>query len=530
MDGHDELIKSVKLEQTDEEEEEEEQHQKANKKRCSSAGVKKKSGAKAAAASTDESAFTGFRQQADANQSRIPSSKRPPPSASHITEAGLPFPIIDTSAPHSSLFVHPDTSGLSKREARLVKNRAAAFLSRQRKREQYEELDGKCRSLCRLTWHLWEECHRDSTKSGAAGDKQANSTAARYASTAESLTKRLGAEDPDVVFSLQQVLERQGAPIAPTEEGPSSLFSAFFTPSEHAPSVPQMLGAIFSNQAATHGDGSSSAASVSQSAKATEKSGGKGKDEAGTLRLKGEVARLQAELNLIRAREEESRKREEELKQLLLDAETRAANFAAVSMPYHPAFFGMPPPYWQQYPPFQPLPNVAPTTSGSIPPTSLVSPPEHVDDASGGSTSTPMPHTPPPNTPQAHAAFRGNSNLNLTLAPSGTALLRSAKKGFESMDLDGGCRTPIIERLAMSRSVSAASNAFDRDGDLKMGGSSSVPATSSMLNAKMEAQSPRKAASGMALMVILIGFALLGFPGAAEMGKLGIAKQGGEAR
>lgn len=38
-------------------------------------------------------------------------------------------------------FVPPDVSGLSKREARLVKNRAAAFLSRQRKREEFEGLE-----------------------------------------------------------------------------------------------------------------------------------------------------------------------------------------------------------------------------------------------------------------------------------------------------------------------------------------------------------------------------------------------------
>lgn len=37
-------------------------------------------------------------------------------------------------------YVAPDVSGLSKREARLVKNRAAAFLSRQRKREEFEEM------------------------------------------------------------------------------------------------------------------------------------------------------------------------------------------------------------------------------------------------------------------------------------------------------------------------------------------------------------------------------------------------------
>jgi hypothetical protein len=35
-------------------------------------------------------------------------------------------------------FIPPDVSGLSKREGRLVKNCAAAFLSRQRKREEFE--------------------------------------------------------------------------------------------------------------------------------------------------------------------------------------------------------------------------------------------------------------------------------------------------------------------------------------------------------------------------------------------------------
>jgi len=34
--------------------------------------------------------------------------------------------------PTTAEFQHPDVSGLSKKEARLVKNRAAAFLSRQR--------------------------------------------------------------------------------------------------------------------------------------------------------------------------------------------------------------------------------------------------------------------------------------------------------------------------------------------------------------------------------------------------------------
>ncbi|KAI0919323.1 hypothetical protein AcV5_002274 [Taiwanofungus camphoratus] len=44
-------------------------------------------------------------------------------------------------------FVPPDVSGLSKREARLVKNRAAAFLSRQRKREEFENMEIRVQEL-----------------------------------------------------------------------------------------------------------------------------------------------------------------------------------------------------------------------------------------------------------------------------------------------------------------------------------------------------------------------------------------------
>ncbi|ESK97359.1 hypothetical protein Moror_17790 [Moniliophthora roreri MCA 2997] len=44
-------------------------------------------------------------------------------------------------------FVPPDVSGLSKREARLVKNRAAAFLSRQRKREEFEHMEARVQDL-----------------------------------------------------------------------------------------------------------------------------------------------------------------------------------------------------------------------------------------------------------------------------------------------------------------------------------------------------------------------------------------------
>ncbi|EJD53543.1 hypothetical protein AURDEDRAFT_141603 [Auricularia subglabra TFB-10046 SS5] len=55
-------------------------------------------------------------------------------------------------------FRPPDVTGLSKREARLVKNRAAAFLSRQRKREEFEAMEIRVGELekenARLRGHL----------------------------------------------------------------------------------------------------------------------------------------------------------------------------------------------------------------------------------------------------------------------------------------------------------------------------------------------------------------------------------------
>ena len=68
--------------------------------------------------------------------------------ASSVSSNGTPGIVTKKSrAPPSGPistkdFIPPDVSGLSKREARLVKNRAAAFLSRQRKREEFELLEG----------------------------------------------------------------------------------------------------------------------------------------------------------------------------------------------------------------------------------------------------------------------------------------------------------------------------------------------------------------------------------------------------
>jgi len=133
--------------------------------------------------------------------------RRPPPSASQITEAGNPFPVIDTSAKHSSLFIPPDTSGLTKREARLVKNRAAAFLSRQRKREQFEELGGKCKVLGQLAWRLWERLAHYA--GGAAAEVAADVHTIERVLDAAQLQLPAGDAD-ELRAALLQVVQQRG--------------------------------------------------------------------------------------------------------------------------------------------------------------------------------------------------------------------------------------------------------------------------------------------------------------------------------
>ncbi|KAB5591825.1 hypothetical protein CTheo_4728 [Ceratobasidium theobromae] len=92
------------------------------------------------------------------NTLKRPASPSPTPSLSSSTSSTSMQQEVAPQAPaaapkrartqiSSKDFVPPDVTGLSKREARLVKNRAAAFLSRQRKREEFEELERHCQDL-----------------------------------------------------------------------------------------------------------------------------------------------------------------------------------------------------------------------------------------------------------------------------------------------------------------------------------------------------------------------------------------------
>jgi len=85
----------------------------------------------------------------------VPASIRSPSPQEESPAGGVKRPgvatISGTRKPRERIstkdFIPPDVSGLSKREARLVKNRAAAFLSRQRKREEFETMEVRVAEL-----------------------------------------------------------------------------------------------------------------------------------------------------------------------------------------------------------------------------------------------------------------------------------------------------------------------------------------------------------------------------------------------
>ncbi|KAE8221878.1 hypothetical protein CF319_g4835 [Tilletia indica] len=163
---------------------------------------------------------------------RKPLPKRAPPSASQKTEAGLPFPVVDTSVKRSTEFVYPDTTGLTKREVRLVKNRAAAFLSRQRKREQFDELEVRCEALSRLVWHMYGNMMGSSDVDWETGALQMGLTLPSSSSGPSSMARmqhppqpqapqalglKLREENRTVVAAFEMAVKRKGATIGPVE-------------------------------------------------------------------------------------------------------------------------------------------------------------------------------------------------------------------------------------------------------------------------------------------------------------------------
>ncbi|KAF5354891.1 hypothetical protein D9756_005466 [Leucocoprinus leucothites] len=86
------------------------------------------------------------------SQASVPSQPMAPAQQSHKRSASpTPAPVKKPRAQGERIcskdFIPPDVTGLTKREARLVKNRAAAFLSRQRKREEFETMEHRVAEL-----------------------------------------------------------------------------------------------------------------------------------------------------------------------------------------------------------------------------------------------------------------------------------------------------------------------------------------------------------------------------------------------
>ncbi|KAJ7502986.1 hypothetical protein B0H11DRAFT_1711925 [Mycena galericulata] len=117
-------------------------------------------------------------------------------------------------------FVPPDVSGLSKREARLVKNRAAAFLSRQRKREEFELMEVRVAELEQENARLLAMANGGSPSSGAPRKKTDSNDA--LVSEIEQLRARLqAAEERERELNAELTAKSASRDVPPVKIEPS---------------------------------------------------------------------------------------------------------------------------------------------------------------------------------------------------------------------------------------------------------------------------------------------------------------------
>ncbi|PWN21768.1 hypothetical protein BCV69DRAFT_154746 [Microstroma glucosiphilum] len=411
----------------------------------------------------------GEQDESNGAATRKPAAKgkKPPPSASQFTESGKPFPVIDTSAAHSSLFVPPDTSGLTKREARLVKNRAAAFLSRQRKREQFELLEKQCKSICRLTWRMWE------TIAGPGADIDALEQTVLPAIFAE--------ESPDVRDCLEQIVAAKGASIAPTEES-----IANGTHSSRQESSPPA-----DNRASP----SRGCANAGHKREREEEKGS------------GDKSSQSATIESLRSELAAAHKRETRLRTTLAEERTRWASTMPSAAAAPSDLDGS---AGQIIPPFYPMHPGAGANGLShlIDPSSAFAPSSERVFREGRSA---------------------GSGLSLTIAPQLTAADvdaaitprpdRSSKR--EGRSDDGASRYAHRQQHQQSRDISRASSQ-PLSSTVSSQGFALAPTSASGVPA-----STRRATSSMALMVLLFGFALFGsgsLPSGSDMPRMGMTR------
>ncbi|KAJ6593466.1 hypothetical protein B0H19DRAFT_1090437 [Mycena capillaripes] len=117
-------------------------------------------------------------------------------------------------------FVPPDVSGLSKREARLVKNRAAAFLSRQRKREEFELMEVRVAELEQENARLLAITKGASPSTAAARKKPDSSDA--LVSEVEQLRAQLrAAEERERELNAELTAKSASSDVPPVKIEPS---------------------------------------------------------------------------------------------------------------------------------------------------------------------------------------------------------------------------------------------------------------------------------------------------------------------
>ncbi|KAJ7169059.1 hypothetical protein C8R43DRAFT_116152 [Mycena crocata] len=118
-------------------------------------------------------------------------------------------------------FIPPDVSGLSKREARLVKNRAAAFLSRQRKREEFELMEVRVAELEQENARLLAIAKGGSSGNGGAQRRKSDSNDALVSEIEQLRAQLQAAEERERELNAELTAKAASHDVSPVKLEPS---------------------------------------------------------------------------------------------------------------------------------------------------------------------------------------------------------------------------------------------------------------------------------------------------------------------